>query len=69
MLRFAICMALLVGCSSPSGSAHAGTEKAPPLVTGQAEAIFAGGCFLVANFSSAIDTSTESEGQDERSVG
>ena len=38
-----LCMALLTGCSTMPASA--GTEAAPPLEEGQAEAIFAGGCF------------------------
>jgi peptide-methionine (S)-S-oxide reductase len=35
---------LLIGCSTPD-SASAGTVAAPPVAEGQAEAVFAGGCF------------------------
>lgn len=41
--RLAITVGILAGCGSSSASA--GTEAAPPLEEGQAEAIFAGGCF------------------------
>ena len=42
----AITMGVLVACGATSSStAAAGTEAAPPLEAGQAEAIFAGGCF------------------------
>lgn len=42
MFRFAPLLFALTACGS---SAEAGTDPAPPLEKGQAEAIFAGGCF------------------------
>ncbi len=39
-----ILTALILGCGTPD-SASAGTIAAPPLAAGQAEAVFAGGCF------------------------
>lgn len=44
MFRTLLTALLAAGCSSPT-TALAGTSEAPPLAEGQAEAIFAGGCF------------------------
>jgi len=44
MIRSLFLTSLLFACS-PAKSATSGTEAAPPLKKGQAEAIFAGGCF------------------------
>ena len=43
-LLSAVALSFLVGCGSPS-TATAGTVAAPSLQEGQAEAVFAGGCF------------------------
>ena len=43
-LLSAVALLSLVGCGSP-GTATAGTVAAPALQEGQAEAVFAGGCF------------------------
>ena len=45
MIRTLVTALFALGCSSSMTTAAAGTSKAPPLGTGQAEAIFAGGCF------------------------
>ena len=43
MLSFSLALLTVGACSS--ASSQAGTRQAPPLAAGQAEAIFAGGCF------------------------
>ena len=43
-LLAAVALSFLVGCGS-SSTATAGTIAAPALQAGQAEAVFAGGCF------------------------
>jgi len=45
MFRMIMTAMFAMGCSSSIGDAVAGTSEAPPLESGQAEAIFAGGCF------------------------
>ena len=45
MMRTLLTALFAIGCSSAVESALAGTSEAPTLEEGQAEAIFAGGCF------------------------